>query len=79
VRRGLTRVRCIVGISTYGARWTYVKAMHDNGRRVLLRALRLNTATFTRRSWLGMYQANDRTVEQRTAFLKRVDRRMHSL
>ena len=79
VRRGLTHVRCIVGISTYGARWRYVKAVHDNGRRVLLRALRLNTAVFTRRSWLGLYQVDARTAAQREAFLKRVERRMRSL
>jgi NAD(P)H dehydrogenase (quinone) len=79
VRRGLTRVRCVVGISTYGARWTLVKGVHDNGRRVLLRALRLNTAVFTRRSWLGLYEMNTRTAEQRAAFLNRVDRRMRSL
>lgn len=79
VRRGLTRVHRVVGISTYGAPWAYVKAMHDNGRRILLRALRLNTAVLTRRSWLGLYEMNTRTDEQRAAFLRRVDRRMRSL
>ena len=79
VRRGLTRVRCVVGISTYGARWMQVKAVHDNGRRMLLRALRLNTAMLTRRSWLGLYAIDTRTAEQRAAFLRRVDRRMRSL
>jgi putative NADPH-quinone reductase len=79
VRRGLTKVRCIVGISTYGAKRIYVRAIHDNGRRVLLRALRLNTAMFTRRSWLGLYEVNARSDEQRAAFLERVDRKMRSL
>ncbi|MEY2583550.1 MAG: hypothetical protein QOE09_3399 [Ilumatobacteraceae bacterium] len=79
VRRGLTHVRLIVGISTYGSRRLYVRALHDNGRRTLLRALRLNTAIFTRRSWLALYEMDNRTVEQRTAFLRRVDRKMQSL
>ena len=79
VRRGLTHVRRIVGISTYGSRWIYVRALHDNGRRTLLRALRLNTAIFTRRSWLALYKMDTRNAEQRAAFLKRVDRRMESL
>jgi NAD(P)H dehydrogenase (quinone) len=79
VRRGLTNVRRIVGISTYRAPWLYVKAMHDNGRRTLLRALRLNTALLTRRSWLALYKMDTRTVEQRAAFLQRVDRKMRSL
>jgi len=79
VRRGLTQVRRVVGISTYGSNRFYVKAMHDNGRRILLRALRLNTAVLTRRTWLGLYEMDTRTAEQRAAFLDRVDRRMHSL
>lgn len=79
VRRGLKGVRCVVGISTYGARWVQVKAIHDNGRRMLLRALGLNTAILTRRSWLGLYEIDTRTVEQRVAFLRRVDRKMRSL
>ncbi len=79
VRRGLTNVRRIIGISTYAAPWPYVKAMHDNGRRTLLRALRLNTALLTRRSWLGLYRMNSRTPEQRAAFLQRVDQKMRSL
>jgi len=79
VRRGLTRVHRVVGISTYGARHVYVKAVHDNGRRILLRALRLNTAVLTRRSWLGLYEMNSRTPEERAAFLRRVDRKMRSL
>jgi NAD(P)H dehydrogenase (quinone) len=79
VRRGLTQVRRIVGISTYGAKRVYVKAVHDNGRRILMRALRLNTATLTRRSWLGLYEINTRSEEQRAAFLQRVERKMRAL
>jgi NAD(P)H dehydrogenase (quinone) len=79
VRRGLTNVHHLIGISTYGAQWRDVKAIHDNGRRTLLRALRLNTALLTRRSWLGLYAMDTRTAEQRTAFLGRVERKMRSL
>jgi putative NADPH-quinone reductase len=79
VRRGLTHVRRIVGISTYGSRRLYVKAIHDNGRRTLMRALRLNTAILTRRSWLSMYQLDTCTATQRASFLRRVERTMQSL
>ena len=72
-------VRRVVGISTYGASWTYVKLINDNGRRILLRALRLNTALRTRRSWLALYTMDRTTDEQRAAFLARVERRMRSL
>ena len=79
VRRGLTDVRRIVGISTYGATQLYVKALTDNGRRTLMRALRLNTALATRRSWLALYEVDNSSLDQRQAFLKRVDQKMRSL
>jgi NAD(P)H dehydrogenase (quinone) len=79
VRRGLTQVRRIVGISTYSSSWVYVKAIHDNGRRTLLRALRLNTALLTRRSWLALYEMNTCTAADRSAFLRNVEQKMRSL
>ena len=79
VRRGLTQVRRIVGISTYGSSKLYVKAIHDNGRRTLLRALRLNTAILTRRSWMGLYELDNCTAAKRAAFLERVERKMRTL
>lgn len=79
VRRGLTDVSRIVGISTYGSSWLYVKAIHDNGRRTLMRALRLNTALVTRRSWLALYEIDNCSLARRQAFLQRVDHKMHSL
>jgi len=79
VRPGLTHVRRIVGISTYGAPRWYVHAIHDNGRRTLMRALRLNTGYFTRRSWLGLYNMDNCTPEDRSNFLGRVEHTMRSL
>jgi NAD(P)H dehydrogenase (quinone) len=79
ITRRLTHVRRLVGISTYGSPWLYVKAMHDNGRRTVLRALRLNTTLTTRTSWLALYRMDTRTPEQRAAFLQRVDDKMRTL
>ena len=79
VRPGLTNVRRLVGISTYGAPRWYVAAMHDNGRRTLMRALRLNTSRLTRRTWLGLYDIDNSTTAARTEFLTKVEARMRSL
>jgi NAD(P)H dehydrogenase (quinone) len=79
VRPGLTNVRHIVGISTYGSPRSYVRFINDNGRRTLTRALRLNTGLRTRTTWLGLYAIDSATPEQRTAFLDRVERKMQSL
>jgi hypothetical protein len=53
--------------------------MHDNGRRTLMRALRLNTGFSTRRAWLGLYGMDNCTAEDRAEFLARVEQRMRSL
>jgi NAD(P)H dehydrogenase (quinone) len=79
VRPGLTNVRRIIGISTYSAPWWQVKLTNDNGRRILHRALRLNTGLVTRRSWLGLYRVDSRTDEQRAEFLRRVERKLGAL
>lgn len=79
VRPALTQVRHIVGVSTYGSPRAYVKAMNDNGRRTLLRALRLSTGWRTRTSWLALYAIDTATPDERRAFLDRVASAMADL
>ena len=79
VRPGLQTVRRIVGISSYGSARPYVKAVNDNGRRILLRALRLNTGWRTRRQWLPFYAIDSSTPERRAEFIARVEREMAML
>jgi len=79
VRPGLTNVRRIVGISTYGSPRSYVRLIYDNGRRTPTRALRLNTGLRTRTSWLGLYAIDSATPTQRSEFLDRVEQKMRSL
>jgi NAD(P)H dehydrogenase (quinone) len=79
VRPGLKKVCRIVGISTYGSPRHYIKLINDNGRRTLLRALRLNTGLRTRTTWLGLYAIDASTAQQRQAFLQRVEHSMAKL
>jgi putative NADPH-quinone reductase len=79
VRPGLTNVRRIVGISTYGSPRLYVRAINDNGRRTLTRALRMNCGLRTRCRWLGLYAIDTASAAARTEFLQRVEKRMRSL
>lgn len=74
VRPGLVHVRRIVTVSTYGSPWSYVKAINDNGRRTLQRALRLSTGRGTRRVHLGLYKMDVRTDSDRVAFLAEVEK-----
>ncbi|MCU1396727.1 MAG: putative oxidoreductase [Ilumatobacteraceae bacterium] len=79
VHPGLQRVQMIVGISSYGSSQTYVRLVNDNGRRILLRALRLNTGWRTRRHWLPFYSADSATPQRRAEFIATVERQMRTL
>jgi NAD(P)H dehydrogenase (quinone) len=76
VRPGLRHVRGIAGISTYGSSRRYVRLVNDNGRRTLVRALRMCTGLRTSTRWLGMYRIDGSTPDERAAFLSRVEQRM---
>lgn len=77
VQPALTHVRHLVGISTYGSPWTFVKLLQDGGRRTILRALRMSCGR--RRvttTWLGLYSVDTSGLEERAAFLDRVEHEM---
>jgi putative NADPH-quinone reductase len=79
VRRGLTNVRRIVGITTYGSPRAYVVATADGGRRTLNRTLRLVCHRYARTRWLALYRLDTATVDDRLAFLERVERSLARL
>ena len=74
LRPALTRVRRIIVVSTYGSPWLYVKAINDNGARMLMRGLRAATGWRTRTRHLGLYAMDTSTDESRQRFLRRVER-----
>jgi NAD(P)H dehydrogenase (quinone) len=73
------KVRQMIGISTYGSPWRYVKVVNDNGRRTLMRTIRMNTGLRTTTHWLGLYSIDTSTADERERFLARVERRMRAL
>ena len=73
---GMEHVRRIVGVSTYGSPWSYVKLTNDNGRRILTRALRLTCGRKTPTTWLGLYSIDTSGDNDRRAFLDRVHHTM---
>ena len=79
VRPSLKQVRHLVGISTYGSPRTYIAFMNDNGRRIIMRALRVCTGWRTKRTWLGLYNMGNATSEQRDAFLQHVHKTLREL
>lgn len=79
IRPGLTNVRHLVGISTYGSPKWYVRAINDNGRRTLMRALRISCGFRVSRRWLGFYAIDSASDASRSEFAARVEREMSEL
>jgi putative NADPH-quinone reductase len=79
VASDLRHVRRVVGITTYGASWRYVRLMNDAGRRTLLRALAMLCRRPCRRTWLALYSVDTSGPAERARFIAKVDRRLRAL
>lgn len=79
VRPGMTELRRIHVISTFGSPWLYVRIVNDNGRRILNRALRLCGTKRTPTSHQGLYALDTSTPESRQKFLRAIEKKTASL
>lgn len=79
VRPGLTGLRRVHVISTYGSPRLYVRIVNDNGRRILTRALRMCGTRKTRASHQGLYALDTSTDESRKKFLNAIEKKTASL
>ena len=79
VQPGLRNIRRIVGISTYGSPWRYVKLMNDNGRRILTRAVRMSCGWRTRTTWLALYALDTADDDRRREHLEHIESRLAAL
>jgi len=79
VRPALTHVHRIVVLSTFGSPWLYVKVMNDNGRRILMRALRMATSWRTRTTHCGLYSMDKSTELSRRKFLLSIEKKMKKI
>ncbi|MGB3733491.1 MAG: NAD(P)H-dependent oxidoreductase [Ilumatobacter sp.] len=79
IRPNLTNIRHLVGISTYGSPKWYVRAINDNGRRTLMRALRISCGLRVSRRWFGHYAIDSRSEQARREFAARVERELSEL
>ena len=79
VRPGLTQLRRIHVISTFGSPRLYVRIVNDNGRRILNRALRLCGTKRTRTSHQGLYALDTSTPDSRQKFLRAIEKKTASL
>jgi putative NADPH-quinone reductase len=76
IRPALQNIRHIIGVSTYGSPWRYVKLVNDNGRRTLTRAIRASTGLRTRTMWHGIYALDTCSAADREKFIADTTRKI---
>jgi NAD(P)H dehydrogenase (quinone) len=73
VKPGLGRLRHVVGISTYGSSRRSMFIFNDGGRRNIMRCIRVLAPPIGGRGkWLGLYDLDRCTPDDRFAFIDRV-------
>jgi NAD(P)H dehydrogenase (quinone) len=68
----LNNIKCIIGISTYGATNTLVLLGGDNGRQMISSGIRHTICPNASVLWKAMYGADTATMQKRQDFLKEV-------
>lgn len=76
MKPALTHVRQVYVLSTFGSPKPYVKFINNNGRRILVRALRMSGSLKMRTSTLSMHQLDACSNEERQAFLERIEKKL---
>jgi len=78
-RGALHNIRRVVAITTYGGSRFKAALIGDPPRRVVTRMLRVTVWPLARISYLGRYDMNHCSAEDRARFLRRVEHAMHAL
>jgi NAD(P)H dehydrogenase (quinone) len=71
---GLTSVRRLIGITTFGGPRLASFVVRDNGSKIVTRSLRAICHRRCRTTWLRMFNVDSSTIAQREKFLRRVER-----
>lgn len=70
---GLTNIKKIGVITTYGASFSTVLYAGDNSRRFLSKGFRPLCASGVQLEWHGLYDMDNKSKEERNAFLKEIE------
>jgi len=76
---GLTNVRRLIGITTFGGPRLASLVVRDNGSKIVTRSLRAICHRRCRTTWLRLFNIDSSTVAQREKFLQRVDRTVQKI
>jgi len=75
----MQQIRCLIGVTTYGSPWWWMKVMHDPGRMTLTRGIGALCHPRCKKIWLGHYLMDRSSSDSRAAFLARVRDRLGRL
>ena len=76
---GLTNVRRLLGVTTFGGPRLASFVVRDNGSKIVTRSLRAVCHRRCRTAWLRMFNVDSSTITQREKFLQRVERTMRNI
>jgi len=76
---GLTNVRRLMGITTFGGPRLASLVVRDNGSKIVTRSLRAICHRRCRTTWLRLFNIDSSTVAQREKFLQRVERTVQKI
>ena len=76
---GLTNVRRLIGITTFGGPRLASLVVRDNGSKIVTRSLRAICHRRCRTTWLRLFNIDSSTTAERDKFLQRVDRTMRKI
>ena len=77
LRAGLTNIRLIGVITTFGSPWWFwTFVMGAPGRKIILRGLRYCTNSKTKTFWLGLHDMDNQTDPTRARYIDRVKARI---
>ena len=76
---GLTNVRRLIGITTFGGSRLASLAVLDNGSKIVTRSLRAICHRRCRTTWFRLFNIDSSTVAQREKFLQRVEQTMRKI
>jgi putative NADPH-quinone reductase len=75
----LGNIRRLVMVTSHGSKRWVNGVEGEAGRRIISRSVRVLCNRFARTTWLAMYGIDKSSLEARTAFLDRVERRLGKL
>ena len=78
-RPGMQHIRLLIGVTTSGSPWWWLRWIGDPGKAFLLRGIRAICAPLCKTKWLQLHNMNNVTLADRERFLARVTKTFRAI